>query len=56
MGKTRLTLAVAGELVDVYPDGVLFVDLSSVRDYRLVAAAIAQALRIDEVAAGEGVS
>lgn len=50
VGKTRLALAVADELVDAYPDGIVLVDLASIRDYRLVPAAIAQALHIDETA------
>ncbi len=32
MGKTRLALQLAAEMVDGYRDGVYFVDLSSERD------------------------
>jgi predicted ATPase len=48
VGKTRLALAVAATLADVYPDGVAFVDLAPVRDERLVPATIAQALDVHE--------
>jgi len=46
VGKTRLALAVAGALVDAYPDGVTFVDLAPLRDQRLVDATIAHALEL----------
>jgi non-specific serine/threonine protein kinase len=49
VGKTRLALAVAAQLVDCYPDGVVFVDLAHLRDERLVAATIARALELREV-------
>ena len=48
VGKTRLALAVAAELVDRYPDGVVFVDLAPLRDQRLVPAAIARTLHVQE--------
>jgi transcriptional regulator with XRE-family HTH domain len=48
VGKTRLALGVADALVAVHADGVVFIDLSSVRDHRLVAATIAQALNVHE--------
>jgi predicted ATPase/transcriptional regulator with XRE-family HTH domain len=48
VGKTRLALAIADTLVDSYPDGVVFVDLSPLHDHRLVAATIAQALNVHE--------
>jgi predicted ATPase len=48
VGKTRLALAVAGALVDAYPDGVVFVDLAPVRDPRLIPATIARALDVRE--------
>jgi predicted ATPase/DNA-binding XRE family transcriptional regulator len=48
VGKTRLALAVASELLDVYRDGVVFVDLSPVRDSHLVPTTIARALDVQE--------
>ena len=47
-GKTRLALEVAAETLAGFPDGVFFVDLSSVTDSELVPAAIATALRVRE--------
>ena len=44
VGKTRLSLQVATALRDTFEDGVVWVDLSDVRDPGLVATAIAQAL------------
>ena len=49
-GKTRLSLAVAEELLDEYPDGVFQVTLAAVTDPSLVAPTIAQTLAITEVA------
>jgi predicted ATPase/DNA-binding XRE family transcriptional regulator len=46
VGKTRLALAVADLLVEAYTDAVVFVDLSLLRDQRLVPAAIADALEL----------
>jgi predicted ATPase/DNA-binding CsgD family transcriptional regulator len=43
VGKTRLALALATEVSDAFPDGVWFVDLSSLRDPLMVPSAIAQA-------------
>src|SRR5436305_9013314 len=51
VGKTRLGLEVAAELLDDYPDGVCFVPLASISDPDLVVPTIAQALGIKE--AGE---
>jgi transcriptional regulator with XRE-family HTH domain len=48
VGKTRVALAVALELVDAFADDVWFVDLSPLRDYRLVAASVARALDLRE--------
>jgi predicted ATPase/transcriptional regulator with XRE-family HTH domain len=48
VGKTRLALAVAASLAEVYPDGVVFVDLAPVRDARLVPVAIAHVLEVRE--------
>jgi non-specific serine/threonine protein kinase len=44
-----LALAVAGELVRAYPDGVWLVELASLADPALVARAVAQALELREV-------
>ncbi|MGH2560281.1 MAG: ATP-binding protein, partial [Thermomicrobiales bacterium] len=44
VGKTRVALAVAHELVDAFADGVCFVPLAPITDPVLVGAAIAQAL------------
>jgi predicted ATPase/class 3 adenylate cyclase len=46
IGKTRLSLQVAAETFDLFPDGVYFVPLSAVRDADLVASVIAQALGV----------
>jgi GTPase SAR1 family protein len=35
-GKTSLSLAIAGNLVDVFPDGVWFVELSALTQPRLI--------------------
>ncbi len=43
-GKTRLSLALAGDCVDRYPDGTWFVPLASVSDPDLVASAIAASI------------
>jgi len=48
VGKTRLALAVATTLADAYADGVVFVDLSALRDAALVAPTIAQAMGLHE--------
>jgi predicted ATPase/DNA-binding XRE family transcriptional regulator len=48
VGKTSLALSVASTVCDEYADGFVFVDLSSVRDTELVAAAIAEALGLGE--------
>ena len=47
-GKTRLSLEVAARLLDQFPDGAFFVDLSPVTDPALVVSAIAAALDIRE--------
>jgi predicted ATPase/transcriptional regulator with XRE-family HTH domain len=49
VGKTRLALAVTSELSAAFPDGVHFVGLAALRDARLVASAILQALGLQEV-------
>jgi predicted ATPase/DNA-binding CsgD family transcriptional regulator len=48
VGKTRLALQVAAELVDDFPDGVWFVPLAPLRDPTLVSATIAQRLGLHE--------
>jgi predicted ATPase/transcriptional regulator with XRE-family HTH domain len=45
-GKTRLALALASRVEERYPDGVSFIDLSSVTDAAHVPAVIAQALEV----------
>ena len=45
-GKTRLSLQVAAESADAFPDGVFFVALAPVSDPELVASTIAQVLRL----------
>ncbi len=50
LGKTRLTLHVAAELLDEYPDGVWFVELAPLSDARLVPQAVASALGVTEEA------
>ncbi len=45
-GKTRLSLQIAAEMLDQFPDGVYFVPLAAVQDPTLVPSVIAQALAI----------
>ncbi len=47
-GKTRLALEVAAELLDDFPQGVFFVDLSTLTDSSLVVPSIASALSLRE--------
>jgi predicted ATPase/class 3 adenylate cyclase len=49
IGKTRLALQVAAELLDDAPDGVTFVSLAPVREAEQVVGALAQALGLHEV-------
>jgi predicted ATPase len=49
-GKTRLAREAAEELADAFPDGVCFVELSSIDDARSVLPAIAEALELREEA------
>jgi predicted ATPase/Flp pilus assembly protein TadD len=59
IGKTRLALQSAADLLDRYPDGVWFADLAPISDPELVASVVAQALgmtqspalRVDEAIA-----
>ena len=46
IGKTRLSLQVAAETLDQFPDGVYFVPLSAVRDPDVIPSAIAQSLNL----------
>src|SRR5205085_4493291 len=45
-GKTRLSIAVADELLPAFGDGVHFADLSALRDPQLVAGTILAALGV----------
>ena len=47
-GKTRLSLQVAAEAADGYPDGVWFVDLAETSDEPQIERAVARALEIPE--------
>jgi predicted ATPase/DNA-binding XRE family transcriptional regulator len=49
IGKTRLALAAAAELVDAYPDGVWLVDLAPLIDPAAVPSAIAHTLGLPEI-------
>ncbi len=51
IGKTRLALQVAGEMMDQYPGGVYFVPLAAVSDPELLASVIAQTLGARETGA-----
>jgi predicted ATPase/class 3 adenylate cyclase len=48
LGKTRLSLQIAADVLEIYPDGVWFVDLAPLKDPLLVPNAAAQVLRIHE--------
>jgi predicted ATPase/class 3 adenylate cyclase len=50
IGKTRLGLQLAADLLDDFPDGVFFVGLSPINDAGLVPTLIAQALGLQESA------
>jgi predicted ATPase/DNA-binding NarL/FixJ family response regulator len=47
-GKTRLALAMAETLLDVFPEGVYFIDLAHTEDAALVTATIAETLGVRE--------
>ena len=49
IGKTRLLLQLAANLVDSYPDGVWYVDLNAIDDPALVVNALARVLGLAEV-------
>ena len=55
VGKTRLGLEVARQVLDQFADGVCFVALASISDPALVPSAIAQALRVKQ-GAGQNVT
>jgi predicted ATPase/class 3 adenylate cyclase len=48
-GKTRLALQLAADLLEEFPEGVLFVDLAATSDPSLVVSAIAQTLAVREL-------
>lgn len=48
IGKTRLALQVAAEVMDAYRDGVWLVELGSISDSSLVATSVAQVLGVQE--------
>jgi predicted ATPase/class 3 adenylate cyclase len=50
LGKTRLSLQVAAEVLDDYPDGVWFVELAALTDGSLVQQAVAFVLGVKEEA------
>ena len=50
MGKTRLSLQIAADVMDDFPDGAWFIDLAPVRDRALVPNEVAQVLNIAEEA------
>jgi len=51
VGKTRLALVVANDVVATFPDGAFVVDLSPIRDPALAGSAIAQALGLLDLGA-----
>jgi predicted ATPase/class 3 adenylate cyclase len=52
LGKSRLSLQAAAEVLDDYPDGVWFVELAPLSDPRSVAQAVASVLGVKEEAGG----
>jgi predicted ATPase/class 3 adenylate cyclase len=48
IGKTRLSLQLAAEVLDDYPDGAWFVELAPIADARIVPQAVASALGVKE--------
>lgn len=48
IGKTRVALQAAAEVVDAYPDGVWLAELAPIRDPVLVATTVAHALDVEE--------
>jgi predicted ATPase/class 3 adenylate cyclase len=53
-GKTRLAIEVASELLDGFPDGVFFADLSPVTDPHVVGGTVAAAVGFERMALGTG--
>ena len=51
-GKTRLAIQAAGELVDVFRDGVWWIDLGALEDERLIPSKVARTLGIPEGTGG----
>ena len=49
LGKTRLSLQIAGEVLDSYRDGAWFVDLAPIRDPSIMASETAKVLGVREV-------
>jgi non-specific serine/threonine protein kinase len=49
VGKTRLALQVAADLVTDFPDGIRFVDLAPVRNPDLVVSAVAQSVGVGQL-------
>src|SRR5215218_10044058 len=47
VGKTRLALQVAADLLDYFPDGVAWAPLAAIRDPAAVAATLARAIGVD---------
>lgn len=50
LGKSRLSLQVAADIIDNYPDGVWLVELAPLSDGQMVAQAVASALGVKEEA------
>ena len=48
LGKTRMSLQAAADVMDDYPDGVWLVELAPIADPRLVPQAIASVLGVKE--------
>src|SRR5215467_10289023 len=48
LGKTRLSLQIAADVLEKYPDGVWFIDLAPIKDPALVPNATAQVLGVHE--------
>jgi predicted ATPase/class 3 adenylate cyclase len=48
VGKTRLSLQIAADVLEKYPDGVWFVDLAPIKDRSLVPNAVAKVLGVHE--------
>lgn len=48
LGKTRLSLQIAADVLEKYPDGVWFIDLAPIKDPSLVPNVVAQVLGVHE--------